>query len=105
MSGGPLDRLRHHVTGAIERGEAVAIVCEPVPLADKIAHAMRKGHNIIIGTDMLDANERDELHESFSDPRANFLAYCEARIDGALIDSTREFWRRLAGSVRKARDM
>ena len=26
----PLERLRHHVTGAIERGEAQAIVCQPV---------------------------------------------------------------------------
>lgn len=25
-----LERLRHHVTGAIERGEAQAIVCQPV---------------------------------------------------------------------------
>ena len=30
----PVDRLRHHVTGAIERGEHVAIVEQPVILSE-----------------------------------------------------------------------
>ena len=32
---GPNERLRHHVTGAIERGESVAIVEQPPKYAEK----------------------------------------------------------------------
>lgn len=40
-----------------------------------------------------------ELDATPTDPRADFLAYCEARAKGS------EFWRRLAGSVRKSLTM
>ena len=40
MSNNPLDRLCHHVTGAIERGEAVAIVGIPAtPTLDTFTRA------------------------------------------------------------------
>ena len=30
----PIDALRHHVTGAIQRGEAVPVVCQPIPFRE-----------------------------------------------------------------------
>lgn len=40
----PLDRLRHHVTGAIERGEAEAVVEQPVDgLAGELAARALEG--------------------------------------------------------------
>lgn len=49
----PLNRLRHHVTGAIERGEAVAIVERTVGNSDPVAEMMAEHRKVLA--------ERDEL--------------------------------------------
>jgi hypothetical protein len=49
----PLDRLRHHVTGAIERGESVAIVERTVGNSDPMAELFAEHRKVLA--------ERDEL--------------------------------------------
>lgn len=67
----------------------------PAPLADRFQAYLE--------------DEIDSTPEPVPAPPANecerFLAYCENRSDRAALSSDREFWRRLAGSVRKAMTM
>ena len=42
----PLDRLRHHVTGAIERGEAHAIVEQSVIVGNEYTYHTASGQSI-----------------------------------------------------------
>lgn len=63
----PLDRLRHHVSGAIERGEAVAIVgqearpmpCPRVLTKQQMIDGLKAGHTLYV--DRRDAPELPEL--------------------------------------------
>lgn len=90
----PLNRLRHHVSGAIARGEAVAIVAR-TPLDDVRAKLTASIQHV----QPLDAshNELVAMRDALDNPGPLFLAYCEAKPG--------EFWHRLAGSVRKAISM
>lgn len=49
----PLNRLRHHVTGAIERGEAVAIVERTVGNSDPVAEMMAEHRKVLAEHDEL----------------------------------------------------
>lgn len=50
------------------------------------------------------ADLRDAIAD-LADHCGRFLAHCDAMQASAPDDATREFWRRLAGSVRKAQGM
>ena len=80
----PLQALRHHVTGAIERGEKIAIVGIP---ATKNANDWREECNYI---DATTAGARHRLQRmrahalrSFNGDRACFVRYCEMQRDDA----------------------
>lgn len=51
------------------------------------------------------ADEPEPIPAPPADECARFLAYCENRRDRAALSKDREFWQRLAGSVRKAATM
>lgn len=49
--------------------------------------------------------DADEAARMLQHPADTFLAYCVSRQFNAYNDQDAEFWRRLQGSVRKAREM
>lgn len=55
----------------------------------------------------LDATQSElaKLQSTLDNPCALFLGHCKARRDAATTQAGREFWHRMAGTVRKAKSM
>jgi hypothetical protein len=93
----PLDRLRHHVTGAIERGEAVAIVERTVGNSDPMAELFAEHRKVLAQRDELGKALGDLLYAlSFNEEKRG-----ELRVRKAMLQGTRERARAVLAKVTK----
>lgn len=87
----PTERLRYHVTGAIERGEATPIVGRPAPDLTAAAQAFRAwlaapSHDIRNGPDHAWEAFDSIVKASFADPES---ADADAFRDAAIAEAAR----------------